>query len=148
MSQNRIVFSGVAEQLAELAAFVPTLVAEATPIIYGEADAAAAEIVSAYPNVSGNLRAGVKVKKTVTPTSVKAVVENRAHLAYIYEYGTVARHYFTDSGVEHKTGKMPVGPNGMPPGNVLVPRVMRHRRVADEQINALLLTHGVTVTGE
>ena len=131
-------WDGLAELYDALRNLPADLTAEAANIVEATANAAAYEIRSAYPVFTGNLRDGVLVTKFEKGRYFAgAIVKNTAKHAWIYENGTAARHYFTDSGARHATGAMPAG-------HVFIPIVMKHRRRMYEQFAALLERHGIT----
>lgn len=135
-------FTGLEEFKAALSRLPQELSGEGQAIVYGAADEAAAEIIAKYPARTGNLRKGVKVTRSASAFATTAVVKNTAPHAFIFENGTEARHYFTDpGGVRKEVGKMP-------PGHVFVPIVIRKRREMYEQLKALLVKAGLSVSGE
>lgn len=123
----------------DLDTLAPTLAAETTPIVEAAAAEAAAEIIAAYPAVTGDTRRGVSVTHATTGTKARSVVRNRAPLAYIIEHGTEVRHYVTRNGVRHLTGRMP-------PLHIFGRIVPRHRRAMYAAIGRVLEAHGATVT--
>jgi len=114
------------------------LAGEASHIVEGVANAAAAEIRQTYPVFTGNLRDHVEVDTYDSGKyGVHARVRNTAKHAFIFENGTEARHYYTDNNVEHATGRMP-------PGHVFIPIMMKHRRRMYVLLAELLERHGIT----
>lgn len=137
MAAGSIRWDGLAELKAKLQNLPADLTAEAAHIVEGVANAAAFEIRSAYPVYTGNLRDHVLVTHFEKGRySVGAIVKNTAKHAWIYEHGTAARHYYTDSGAKHATGAMPAG-------NVFIPIVIKHRRRMYADFAALLERHGI-----
>lgn len=133
----RLEWRGLDELKAALRELPAHLASEAQDIVFGAADAAAAEIVAAYPSRTGNLRKGVSVKRQTSVFSTTATVINKATHAFIFENGTQARH-----------NKIGANRGSMPPGHVFVPRVVRHRRAMYEGLKDLLEREGLMVTGD
>jgi len=131
-------WTGLRELQAELATLPEDLSAEGATLVYDTADSAAAEIVAAYPRVTGDTRNGVKVRRRTAPTRVSATVVNTAPLAFIIENGTQARHYVTKKGVPHVLGRMPAL-------HVFGRIIPRWRRRLTDQLKALLVAHGAKV---
>lgn len=119
------------------------LATDAQPITESAANSAAAEAKANYPFRSGNLRNHVFVSRyDKGKLSNGYIVKNTAKLAWIFEKGTEARHYFTKQrGVIHATGKMP-------PGRVFVPAMQKWRRKMNVQLKGLLEKYGLVVSGE
>lgn len=138
MSNNRIVFGGMDEFKAALRNLPAHLTQEATGIVNGHADAAAAKIIEAYPTgPTGDLKAGVRVEHlSASAGGVIARVRNSAFLAYIYENGSQARH--TAIGANR---------GAMPPGNVFIPIAIRERRAMVDDLIAMVRREGLVVTG-
>ena len=135
---NQIVWSGLDEFGAQLRVLPAAVTTEAGPIVLGAATDAKAAMQ--YP---GDLGARVYVKTLPAgPFAAKVGIANPHPLANIFEDGTEARHYLTKKrGVTHLTGRMP-------PGHVFVPAVIRARRAMYEALKALLVQHGLTVSGD
>ena len=111
---------------------------EASAIVLGAATAAEGEAHSAYPERTGDLRSGLDVIPSATGRyGVGAILLNRAHHAHLFENGTQARH--TAIGANR---------GAMPPGHVFVPIVIRQRRAMYERLKALLVRHGIEVSGD
>lgn len=143
MSNNRFTFTGLDELRAELRALPADLKAEGATIVIRAAEGAAQEIRGAYQahHYSGNLASGVSQKlEEAGPFGVRGVVTSAAPHAIIFENGTEARHYITRRGVKHLLGKMPAF-------HIFIPTMMRWRRKMDDQHKALLIRHGLRVTG-
>jgi hypothetical protein len=128
---------------AELSQMPKAVVEEADPIVKGAADGASADIKKGYPFRSGNLRNHVFVSRLDKGKDFAGyIVKNTAPLAFIFENGTQARHYFTKQrGVLHATGRMP-------PGHVFVPAVIKRRRAMYARLKELLVKHGLVVSGD
>lgn len=134
----RVVLTGFEELRLALRQLPDHLVDEATGIVTARAEAAAAQVVAAYPEKSGNLRKGVKVDQLATGRGgVARRVRSTSKHAYLYENGTQARH--TDLGANR---------GAMPPAHVFVPTMIRERREMTRQLAAMVEREGLTVTGD
>ena len=140
MSNNRLVFDGLAELRQQLRNLPAELTAEASNIVNATANSAAVEIRSEYGKhrVTGNLQAGVVISHVDKGKfSAGAIVKSTAKHAAIFEIGTQARH--TDLGADR---------GSMPPGNVFVPIIARRRRGMYQALKNLLARQGLTVSGD
>jgi hypothetical protein len=143
----KLTLEGVPEFHAEFDRLAETLTAEATPIVTQHAVGAAADVTAHYPEVTGNLKRGMKVTPFRTPVATGAEVVNRASHAWWYDNGTQARHYTTKAnGVRHDTGAMWGG--SRPPTHLFVRTMIRWRTRMDAAVRAIVEGHGVTVTGD
>jgi hypothetical protein len=135
---NQVVWEGLAELKAALGQLPKRLAAEASAIVTDSAYAARDEIVAAYPKRTGALRRGVKVKlESVGQYGAGASVINTAPHAHLFEFGTQARHT-----------KLGASRGSMPPGNIFVPRVIKHRRRMYDELKEMLKREGLIVTGD
>jgi hypothetical protein len=133
---NRLTWSGLAELRDELRRLPAELAGEASAIVIGAAEGAKADMH--YPRRTGNLADHLYVTKA--PAGIYgagAVVKNTAKHAWLFENGTQARH--TAIGANR---------GSMPPGHVFLPAVIRRRRAMYDQLKALLVRHGLVVSGE
>jgi hypothetical protein len=126
------------------------LAGEAGHLALAAANSAAVSIRAAYGQhrVTGNLQEHVIVEPPVTigGTVAGARVRSTARHAYLFEYGTQARHYVTKKkGVVHRTGKMW---GKTPPVHIFIPTAIRVRRRMTEDLIDLLRRHGLLVTGD
>lgn len=138
MSQNRLVLNGLDELRQALRTLPADLTAEASHLIEGVANGAAADIKAAYPVRTGNLRNHLTVTHFERGRfSAGAIVKNTAKHASIFEHGTQARH--TAIGAHR---------GSMPPGHVFVPRMIRARRRMYQGLKDLLSRHGLLVSGD
>lgn len=137
MSKNKIVFTGLVENYAELKKLPVALRDDAAPIVNSTADGAALEIVATYPKRTGNLARRVYVKKRASEFAVTATVINPAPHAILFEYGTQARH-----------NALGANRGSMPAGHVFVPVIVRRRSGMWERFKALLVKHGLVASGE
>lgn len=131
-------WNGLDELRAALRTLPADLTAEASFLVEGAANGAAAEIKAAYPVRTGTLRDGLIVShREKGKFSAGAIVKNTSKHAWLFESGTQARH--TALGANR---------GSMPPGHVFLPIVIRKRRQLYGQLKALLQRHGLTVRGE
>lgn len=121
---------------AELRALPQDLTGEASHIIEGKGNAAVLEIRRRYPVVSGKLRDRVTVEFSREAVSAGAKVESRAPHAYMFEYGTEARH--TALGLNR---------GRMPPSHVFGQEMGQIRREMYGDLRDLLERYGLRVTG-
>jgi hypothetical protein len=116
--------------IVELRSLPAELKGDATTIVVDAAHKAQAEIVAAYPVVTGNLRKGVKVTiAALGPAGVDAVVRSSAPHAWLYEHGRSRWGEISD-----------------PPAPVFIPTMMRMRRAMYARLAQLLEQHGLDVT--
>jgi hypothetical protein len=136
-------WDGLAEFKVDLEQLPESLAVDADAIVDAAANGAVSDIKKGYPRRSGSLQDHVFVSRLDKGKFTSArLVKNTAPLAFIFERGTRARHYFTkQKGVLHATGMMP-------PGNVFIPAVIKRRRAMNVQLKALLERHGLVVLGE
>jgi hypothetical protein len=121
---------GLDQLIRDLQQLPTELKGDATTIVIDAAHKAQAEIVAAYPVVTGNLRRGVKVGvKVIGPEGVNAVVRSSAPHAWLYEHGRSRWGEVSD-----------------PPAPVFIPTMMRMRRAMYAQLARLLEQHGLDVT--
>jgi hypothetical protein len=137
MSHNVLRFEGLDELRDALRALPTELTGEASHEIIGAANGAAADIKRAYPVGTGNLRDGVDVIHERGPFHAGATVRNTSKHAFIFENGTQTRR--TSQGWNR---------GAMPSGRVFIPRMIRARRRMYEQLKALLVRKGLSVTGD
>jgi Bacteriophage HK97-gp10, putative tail-component len=131
-------WDGLDEFKADLERLPEGLTTESDPIVATAAHEAASEIRAAYPTRTGNLKKNVFVSRLDKGKDfVGYIVKNSAPHAFIFENGTQARH--TSIGANR---------GAMPPGHVFVPAVIRRRRQMYEQLKALLVRHGLVVSGD
>jgi hypothetical protein len=144
MANNRFVFTGLEELKADLRRLPADLTDEASAIVFGAGNGAADVIQAGYKahRHSGDLADHVTVTvRAGGRFGVAVVVRSAGRAASVFETGSQARHYVTRKGVRHLTGKMPATPT-------FVPAVRRARRAMYAQLRALLVAHGLQVTGD
>ncbi len=133
---TRVVWEGLEELKAQLRQLPAELAAEASGIVMAAAQGAKSDMH--YPRRTGNLADHLTVSTVAAGQfGAAAIVRNTSPHAAIYENGTQARH--TALGAYR---------GSMPPGHVFVPAVMRRRRQMYDQLKALLVAHGLTVSGD
>jgi len=138
MANNKLRIGGLEELRAELRNLAPMLRAQAQGLVFDAADRAKAEIVAAYPQRTGNLRRGVTIQKDFGQFYVAVQIRSRAKHAWLYEHGSVARHYVTVDGRDHLTGSMPARPT-------FEPIMARRRRALNDALIELVRSQGLTV---
>jgi hypothetical protein len=137
VSNNRLDL-GLDELREALRNLPAELTGEASHIVEGAANGAAAQIKAKYARRTGKLGDGVSVEKVSGGRfSAGAIVKNTAKIAFVFENGTQARH--TAIGANR---------GSMPPGHVFVPIVIRKRRQMNEQLIDLLQRNGLVVTDD
>lgn len=125
---------GIEEFKQALRDLPEALAAEGDVIVIDEAFNAEDEIRSTYPVRTGNLATHLRTDVQYSRYGVIAVVKNTAPHAWLFEHGTQARH--TDIGANR---------GSMPPGNVFIPCMIRHRWNMYRRLRALLEAHGLLV---
>ena len=137
---NRFEWDGLNELREELRNLPAELAQEASGIVNDAGESAGADIIAGYEahRRSGNLAKGVRVK-TVDAGQFGAGVRvtSTAPHADIFEIGTQARH--TRLGANR---------GSMPPGNIFVPRAIRHRRRMYERLKELVENKGFEVSDD
>lgn len=133
----RVIFEGLDELRDELKRLPAELNREARDQVIATAEATAAELRAAYPEKTGNLRRGVKVKIEETPTSTIAKVISSAPHAHLWEFGTEIR----------KTQKLyPRGRMTAKFDQGLVGIAIRRRLRMDRLLVAVIESHNFQVT--
>lgn len=135
MSQNRLELR-TDEFRKALRNLPKELADEAQGVVMDAANGAKAEIVAAYPEVTGRLKHGVKVTTEFSAFGASAVVKSSAKHSHLYEYGSQVRH--TNIGANR---------GAMPPRPVFVPVVVRRRKQMYEGLIRLLQRAGFQVSG-
>jgi len=130
-------WEGLTELRQALRRLPDDLRADALPIVEAAADVSETQARQAYPRRTGKLRLGLK--QTVLSAGrfgVSIRLANTAPHAFMFEYGTQARHNALGKNL-----------GAMPAGHVFVPVVERNRRAMYERLKAMLIANGLTVTG-
>lgn len=137
MARNRMRLEGLDEFKAALRTLPRELSDEAQSIVLGIAEEAKSEVYTAYPEVTGNLRKGLKVIKETSPFGTRAIMKNTAPHAWIYDNGSEARHWETGKSTGKMWGKRP-------PTHIFVSTAIRKRREMRQRLLGLLLRSGAT----
>lgn len=128
----------LAELRRQLLALPADLAAEGSTIVDEAALRAKNEIEAAYPERSGSLKKGLRLKvRQLGQYGAAVVLANTSPDSHLFENGTQARH--TNIGANR--GSMPARPT-------FVPAVRRSRRWMYEQFKALLTRAGLRVSGD
>src|SRR4051812_5106276 len=147
MGNNKLVFNGIEDLKDALRMLPEELADDGGEIVRFWATAAAGAARASYPRKSGHLQDGVVIETDKSGFGsrwgVRYIVKNKAPHAFIYEYGTSARHYFTTRGAKHDTGIMPAAP----PGRAFVPHMVAAREKMYDQLVSLLVGLGLGVRG-
>jgi hypothetical protein len=145
---NSFTLHGWAEFREALRTLPAYLTGEAAKIVDASANSAAVAIRTEYGRHSrtGNLQAGVVVElRTTGRFGLRAMVWSKAKHAHLFEYGTEARHYITQHGEKHPTGRMW---GKTPAAPVFIPTMRRTRRDMYARLKDLLVRQGLLVTGD
>jgi hypothetical protein len=102
---------------------------DAMPLIRQATEATAAEVRSAYPSVTGTLRARVQVSYPSSDVLV-GIVRSASPHSHLYEFGTARR---SDNGKNRGT---------MPAAKRLVPIAQRNRATMFERLLSLMKSKG------
>ncbi len=132
-----MIWTGLDELREGLRQLPAALTGEASHLVEGAANGAAATIKADYPVRTGKLRNSLSVDVKTSGLVASAIVKNTDPIAFIWEHGTQARH----NAVGANRGSMP-------PGNLFIPTVMRKRRQMYAELKDLLVRHGLLATGE
>lgn len=124
---NRLELRGFDELKRDLAALPSQLRRESDPILLTWARRSSAELVAAYPVVTGGLRAGVKIVDRVARgvATLYTLVSSSPH-AHLYEFGT----------------------RRQAPRATFLPITERDRRASTVAVAELVRAQGLTVSGE
>ena len=136
---------GLDELMAALRALPKELASEASAIVERSARTAFNQISANYAghNHTGKLERSMKLETERTAFGAIATVKNTDPIAYVFENGSVARHYITKrNGVVHVTGSMP-------PMHAFIPVMSRVRlEQMYPALKRMLEAHGLEVTGD
>jgi hypothetical protein len=131
-----VVFEGLDELRAQLRSLPADLAAEASGIVIGKATEAFQEIHDAYPDDTGTLRDRLTLLTNPSAFGAGAILKNTDPIAWIFENGSQVRR--------SREGN----PSPMPPGHVFIPIAQRKRLEMYEQLQAMVVAHGVMVSGD
>jgi hypothetical protein len=142
-----LTWTGLEELKAELRDLPAALTGEATHEVEGAANGAAATVKGVYGQhaLSGALRDSVDVTHEHSAFMARSKVKVNHPLAWLFDNGSMGRHYVTDAGGKHRTGAMW---GKTPPTHVFVVTAIQARRRMYQQLKALLVRFGATVTGD
>lgn len=136
---NKLVWDGLNELKAQLREMPVELRDDASEIVDGTGEAAKADVIEAYANVTGNLDRGVRLEKEQSPFGSIAVLMSNARHAYLYEFGTKPRY----TGAGSYKGVMPAKDKP-----TFISIAVRHRREMYRKLVALLERAGLQVSGD
>lgn len=148
MATNRLVFTGLEELKAALRALPADLTSEASQIVLEAGTDAAATVRGVYDAhvVSGRLAKSVTVAvQSAGQFGAAVVVKVNDPIAWLFDNGSQARHYFTVHGVQHNTGEMG---SRTPPTHIFSGTMARRRRRMYQDLRTLLETHGLLVRSD
>lgn len=138
MSAARVELRGLVEFREALRRLPAELTDEAGAIVRDAAANAQSEIQQAYPEgPTGNLRRGVVTDHYASRWTSHAIVRSRAKHANLFEFGTRPRR--TVRGANR--GAMPPAP----PGQAMIPIVIRRRKRMVEQLKDLVRRAGFRI---
>lgn len=124
---TQMVLGGFDELRAQLIALPDALKRESAPIELAHATAAQSEVVAAYPDVTGRLRAGVKiVERAAHGVATLYTLVTSAPYAHIYEFGSVHQR----------------------PRPTFLPITERARRASTVAVSAIVEGAGLVVRGK
>jgi hypothetical protein len=135
---SRLELQGLVELRAALRSLPDDLVRDADAIVTAQAQEAAREVQSGYPQRTGNLKRGVSVQTESSRGGVVARVRSRSQHAHLFEKGTGVRR--TASGANR--GSMPAAP----PNQAAIPVFIRARRRMYMALIAMVEKTGLVVT--
>jgi hypothetical protein len=139
-----VTIDGLDELIAQLRDLPADLTAEASNIVVGAANGAEADIRAEYP--PGTLRESLSIVKRDTggPFAAGVTLKNTSKVAFWWDNGTEARHYFTASGARHDTGAMW---GRKPAPHTFVRNSIKARRLMYGQLATMLVRNGLVVSG-
>ena len=142
-----LTWSGLDALKAELRDLPESLAVEGGHEVEGAANGAAATVQGIYGQhaVTGALRDAVTVTHERSAFMARSKVKVNHPLAWLFDNGSMGRHYVTASGVEHRTGAMW---GKTPPTHVFVVTAIQARRRMYDRLKAMLVRHGAQVSGD
>ena len=137
----RVEIEGLAELIEELRNLPQELTSEASSIAEKAGRAAFNQISANYASHvhTGDLVGHMKMDIERSQFGVLVTVSNTAKIAFVYENGSEARHYYTKNGVKHVTGRMPAL-------HAFIPPASRNRRAMYQALGEMVEKKGLTVT--
>ena len=135
-----IKFTGLTELRTALRNLPEELAGEASHIVEGAANGAAAQIKRVYPiGKTGNLVAGVTVEHASQKVAAGAIVKSKSPHSHLWERGSQTRR----TGKGANRGRMPAAPES----EKMIPIVVRARRRMYADLANLLRRVGFQVDG-
>lgn len=131
-----LTWAGLAELDEAFQNLPAALAAEADALVTRRGEAAVQTIGAGYPSRTKDLKSKLRGALQRSGVSVQYVITNTSKHASWFENGTQARH--TKLGADR--GSMPAHP-------LFIPTMRRSRRALTEDLRALLVRAGLTVTG-
>ena len=125
---------GLREMLLELRQLPEKAAAAGGALVEEHTNAAADSIIEQYPEVSGNLKAGVKRSVRRSKDGATGRVVSSAPHAFIFETGTASRQ--TSLGYNR-------GP--MPGRKIYIPTMQKERAALEHDLAQLLRSYGLEV---
>jgi hypothetical protein len=125
---------GLRELMAELRKLPAVLAAAGGERVEEHTRDAANDVIAQYPEVTGNLKGGVKYSMKRSRDGATGRIGTYAPHAFIYETGTASRQ--TDLGYNR-------GP--MPGKKIFVPTVQKHRAALQDDLADILREAGMEV---
>jgi len=138
VAANQLTINGLDDLRRALLALPGDLVADASTIVKGAADATARDVTAAYATVrrTGNLADHVRVDHGGSRAHATSKVLSTARHAYLYERGSSARRRLNGAS----TGTMPAA-------NTFIPIAMARRQVMVAALIEVVERSGLKVTG-
>lgn len=141
-------FDGLDELRAQLRKLPSDLAEEASSIVLDAGNETVDVVGAVYGahDKTGNLSRGLTVRASAAgPYGTGALVKSAAKHAWLFDNGSQARHYVTKGGKTHPTGAMW---GRRAPTHIFARTAARKRREMYVKLKALLVSHGMTVTGD
>jgi len=131
---------GLKELQAELRALPADCQTEAGHIVEGHVNAAYVTIKRVYE--AHRFTGTLSNRLTISTVKLGLVLRSGSALAWLFDHGSQARHYITENGVTHLTGRMPARP-------IFGRTVGFAKRKIRADLKAMLLRRGAArVTGD
>jgi hypothetical protein len=144
--ETQFVFTGLREFKAALRNLPKDLTGEASREIQGTGNAAIVTLRTIYGkhSISGDLQDKVRGEvRAKGEYGAAFVVTNGSKIAWLFDNGSVARHYITKRGKTHDTGTMW---GKTPPQHAFVRTMMQARKAMYDALADILRRHGLEVS--
>ena len=146
MSRAFVVWNGLAEYKEQLRTLPEACTGEALHVIEGGVNGAYQAISQVYGehHFTGTLQKRLRISplKVNAQFTTGLTLTSGSPLAWLFDHGSQARHYVTENGVTHATGRMPPTP-------IFVSTVVKTKRKIVEQLKDMVLRRGASaVSGE